>query len=131
MKRILGSKVFLAGLFACLGAAGALAITGNFPGLDDDEEPTSARVVERSSDAGTAFTSRTPAPSRVQPVSGSSRRTTSYTYEEDDYQSRLYEQYFGEPEDEEDDDYVYMPPANDDDGGQGGPAGPGGAGGGD
>ncbi|MGH2759551.1 MAG: hypothetical protein ACRDKJ_08305 [Actinomycetota bacterium] len=148
MHRLLRSRVFLAALFGVIGAAAVLAATGNLPGLDDDEDPRSARVVERDSNAGTSFTTRTPAPRRSEPATGAVRRTTSYPYEDDDYRSQLYEQYFGEPEDEEDDDYVYVPPEENgggpgqpgepgepgipDDGeggGEGGPAGPGGAGG--
>lgn len=116
------SRLFVAGLFGVIGAAAALAITGNFPGTGDDEEPTSARVVEKPTgdfDEGRSFGARTPAPERP----GATRRTASRPVAENDYYDQLYEQYFGEVEDEEDEDFVYVPPEDDDDGSGGGTAG--------
>lgn len=155
MKRLLRSRIVLAGLFGVMGAAAALAATGNLPVIQDDEEPKSVRVVDAESvdrsDAGRAFTARTETAPR-EPATGATRRTTGYVYD-DDYRSQLYEQYFGYEEEEEDDDQVvYVAPEDDgggsgqagepgepgipdgdgeDGGGEGGPAGPGGAGGGD
>jgi hypothetical protein len=117
MKRVLRSRILLAGLFGLIGAVAALAATGNLPGLSEDPEEPRRTTTSRTTDAsrrGTAFTTH-PEPTPT-PAAGVTRRGRPYSYE-DDYRDQVYEQYFGH---EEEDDVEFVRPE-----GGGGPGEPG------